>query len=795
MASQGAHRVRNTRGGEKRSLRTPNQHPFLNEITEQGWSKRRASSSSSAYKPNTPSPEDSDLFVQVCARLQCSPYHHNSSKIRPQRTAHKLTIDLPNPSHRFRPRVTTELCDALLMLHPVPFFPYVSYPLSNFSNTAHTHTHRRRRCLSFLFNPQRPRLFLLLAGMSSSPRSQSPSNGVPPAPEFISLVDGLPPSTSRVNAFLLNSAPPSGPSLANSASIIFRLISPFLPPTQAPALLRAVSESFADAQSRLSSSEASRDAALLRLRQSESLRASDSSLSSTRQKQHADSLSDARKQRDEALKEVSRLHGVVQTMKVRYELTAAAGRHFGGQPEAATARDNIDSYLLPPDDDEGGGNGNGNGNGESSTANANGRASLSAFRRSIRQSLQAEFEAYKSLLSTRWDEALSACASRLSAQRDEAIRLAADGARAEARLKYAQDYGAAVEGIEAAARREVGDLTKLCLRMHETCERRGETVDSLKAELEDIRRGTDRDRTVTSRRDEEVMRVAARRELDNQRLEDVLAQNQLRIEELEEQVKHWKSKSDGDWFQSRASLGQSQAAQQINPSSSSAIPTSTFGGSAPSPSISFRLGGASSRLPPSEAIRDVARLRHEAKGDERMSGEEDKVLRFRRPPSPDAPAGRSSIAPHPPPSSDLSFSAAANYGDQPFNRHDLSKSYMASSRDVYSSPLQASFADTSFAQRGYSSAYATGPADTSSADEPPYHEASSRLAGVGGGGSSSRDPSPPPPSRTALPQTEAVTERMHRPTLGHAGGLTPRGDDKAKLKGAHPRLDKFLQGF
>ena len=101
---------------------------------------------------------------------------------------------------------------------------------------------------------------------------------------------------------------------------------------------------------------------------------------------------------------------------------------------------------------------------------------------------------------------------------------------------------------------------------------------------------------------------------------------------------------------------------------------------------------------------------------------------------------------------------------------------MSTSRDVYSLPLHASFADTSFAVP-HRQAYA-------SADE--YDEPQAPR---------SRDPSPPP-SRTALPQTEAVTERTHWP-LGHAGGLTPRGpgDDKAKTKGAHPRLDKFLQGF
>ena len=58
-------------------------------------------------------------------------------------------------------------------------------------------------------------------------------------------------------------------SMSHSASDVFKLLSPYLPPTEAPKVLRTISEAFANAQSRISAAEGARDAAQVRLRQSE----------------------------------------------------------------------------------------------------------------------------------------------------------------------------------------------------------------------------------------------------------------------------------------------------------------------------------------------------------------------------------------------------------------------------------------------------------------------------------------------------------------------------------------------
>lgn len=63
-------------------------------------------------------------------------------------------------------------------------------------------------------------------------------------------------------------------SMSATASDIFKIISPHLPPTKAPAVLRQVSDAFASAQSRISTAEAERDSTQVRLRQSESSRKS-----------------------------------------------------------------------------------------------------------------------------------------------------------------------------------------------------------------------------------------------------------------------------------------------------------------------------------------------------------------------------------------------------------------------------------------------------------------------------------------------------------------------------------------
>ncbi len=63
-------------------------------------------------------------------------------------------------------------------------------------------------------------------------------------------------------------------SMSDAASSIFKVISPHLPPDKAPKVLRLISDSFANAQSRISTAEAMRDSMQQRLRQSEAARKS-----------------------------------------------------------------------------------------------------------------------------------------------------------------------------------------------------------------------------------------------------------------------------------------------------------------------------------------------------------------------------------------------------------------------------------------------------------------------------------------------------------------------------------------
>ena len=116
------------------------------------------------------------------------------------------------------------------------------------------------------------------------------------------------PSTN-VTSSAAHSAP-----LSQSASDIFSIISPHLPPTEAPRVMRTISDAFANAQSRISTAEAQRDAAQVRLRQAESTRKNDERIMSDRAEQHASSIAEARRQRDEAMGEVNSLHHALQKM-------------------------------------------------------------------------------------------------------------------------------------------------------------------------------------------------------------------------------------------------------------------------------------------------------------------------------------------------------------------------------------------------------------------------------------------------------------------------------------------------
>ncbi|GMH92758.1 hypothetical protein TrVE_jg12072 [Triparma verrucosa] len=312
-------------------------------------------------------------------------------------------------------------------------------------------------------------------------------------------------------------------SMSHSASDVFKLISPHLPPTEAPKVLRLISDAFANAQSRISAAEASRDAAQTRLRQSESYRKNEERIAQDKAKHHAESLQEARRQRDEAMEEVNKLHHTVQSMRV----------------QATVA--NATSSLKD------GGTGEDQGSRMSKSA-----AAMSS---SMRTALEREFDEKKTLLEQRWDHALHLVTDQMKKQRDEQVALAVSKFDVEQRLKFQAEISKGLERVEAAARQEVGDLTKLALKMHATIESQNEKIAKLTDELNDVRRGSETIKKIEHSATAAAAEITAEKEIEFQKMRAKLAQSNVLIDELQHQVESWKAKSDGDWFRTRMTEG------------------------------------------------------------------------------------------------------------------------------------------------------------------------------------------------------------------------------------------------
>ncbi|GMH50919.1 hypothetical protein TL16_g00902 [Triparma laevis f. inornata] len=252
-------------------------------------------------------------------------------------------------------------------------------------------------------------------------------------------------------------------SMSHSASDVFKLISPHLPPTEAPKVLRLISDAFANAQSRISSAEASRDAAQTRLRQSESYRKNEERIAKDKAKHHAESLQEARRQRDEAMEET--------------------------------------------------------------------------------------------LLEQRWDHALHLVTDQMKKQRDEQVALAVSKFDVEQRLKFQAEISKGLERVESAARHEVGDLTKLALKMHATIESQNEKIAKLTDELNDVRRGSEALKKVEHAATAAAAENIAGKEIEFQKMKAKLTQSNVLIDEPQHQVESWKAKSDSDWFRTRMTEG------------------------------------------------------------------------------------------------------------------------------------------------------------------------------------------------------------------------------------------------
>ena len=159
-----------------------------------------------------------------------------------------------------------------------------------------------------------------------------------------------------------------------------------MPPAEAPKVMRLLSETLANAQSRISTAEAQRDSAQVRLRQAESLRKNDLRITTDRTDQHTEAIKETRRQRDEAMAEVNGLHHALQKMKVQQSVNSATA-NFGA----------------------GGGGGNPAMNVTDSRSGE------------IRDALQKEFDEKKNILEQRWDHALHLVTDQMKKQRDEQV--------------------------------------------------------------------------------------------------------------------------------------------------------------------------------------------------------------------------------------------------------------------------------------------------------------------------------------------------------------------------------------
>ncbi|GMI36087.1 hypothetical protein TeGR_g9454, partial [Tetraparma gracilis] len=221
----------------------------------------------------------------------------------------------------------------------------------------------------------------------------------------------------------------------------------------------------------------------------------------------------ARDQRDAANAEVQELSKAIQEMRVK-ESVRSATEHFRNAPY--------------PDQ---------------SPAPLGGAVGAS-----IRDSLQREFEEKKDLLEARWDHALRLATDQMKKQRDEQVALAVSKFDVEQRLKFQAEISKGLERVEAAARAEVTDLTKLALRMHETIERQTEKISALTGDLAEERKKSETAHKISSQSVVQAAETTAEKELEHQRLVSQVAQGNVLIDELQRQVEEWKAKSDGDWF-------------------------------------------------------------------------------------------------------------------------------------------------------------------------------------------------------------------------------------------------------
>jgi hypothetical protein len=185
----------------------------------------------------------------------------------------------------------------------------------------------------------------------------------------------------------------------------------------------------------------------------------------------------------------------------------------------------------------------------SSHANPGGVAVSAA----LRSTLQKEFDEKKSLLEQRWDHALHLVTDQMKKQRDEQVALAISKFDVEQRLKFQAEISKGLERVEAAARAEVTDLTKLCLKMHSTIENQHEKISKLTEELGAQRQVSETKDKISSLSVTQAAEVTAAKEFEQQQLERKLAQSNVLIDELQRQVEEWKAKSDGDWFRDRMS--------------------------------------------------------------------------------------------------------------------------------------------------------------------------------------------------------------------------------------------------
>jgi len=118
-------------------------------------------------------------------------------------------------------------------------------------------------------------------------------------------------------------------------------------------------------------------------------------------------------------------------------------------------------------------------------------------------------------------------------------------------LKFQAEISKGLERVEAAARQEVSDLTKLALKMHSTIESQNEKVAKLTEELNDLRTGSETMHKIQHTATVAAAEMTAEKELEHERMKQKLAQSNVLIDELQMQVETWKGKSDGDWFRDR----------------------------------------------------------------------------------------------------------------------------------------------------------------------------------------------------------------------------------------------------